>query len=110
MGGEKCGLQTSRQACCHSRRRQVLEDEERQVDTPRVAAPCVFLTIFTGELKPLILFFFFFVFLSFCLLGPHWQHMGVPRLGVQWESNGILNPLSEARDQTHVLMDASQVH
>ena len=55
-------------------------------------------------------FFFFFVFLSFCLLGPHWQHMGVPRLGVQWESNGILNPLSEARDQTHVLMDASQVH
>ena len=68
----------------------------------------------------------------FCLLGPHPQHMEVPRLGIQWElqppeyttatamqdlswvchlfhssqQRQILNPLIEARDRTHVLMDA----
>ena len=36
-------------------------------------------------------------------LGPHSGHMEVPRLGVQ------LNPLSKARDQTHVLMDTGRV-
>ena len=65
-------------------------------------------------------------------LGPHLRHMEVPRLGVKSElqlsacatatrdpsrvcdlhhssqQHQILNPLSEARDQTHVLMDASQ--
>ena len=29
------------------------------------------------------LFFFFFCFCFF--LGPHWQHMEVPRLGAEWE-------------------------
>ena len=70
-------------------------------------------------------FFFFF------LLGPHQWHMEVPRLGVQseWQLQAyttamwdlscicnlhcslwqrwILNPLSEARDQTCILMDTS---
>ena len=72
----------------------------------------------------------FFLFL-FCFLGPHLRHMEVPRLGVQpelqplayttatatwdpsWVCNlyhcarqhRILNPLSKARDQTHILTD-----
>ena len=72
--------------------------------------------------------FFFFVF-----LGLHPQHMEVPRLGVQLELQLpayttatatrdpslvfdlyhssrqclILNPLSDARDRTHILTDAS---
>ena len=65
---------------------------------------------------------YFFVF-----LGPHLQHMGVPRLGVRSELQlpacatatatldlshvcdlRILDPRSEARDQTHVLMDTSR--
>ena len=72
-----------------------------------------------------VLFFFFFFF-----LGPHMQHMKVPRLGVKlelqllaytiatamqdlrcicdlhyssWQCQ-ILNPLSEARDQIHIFM------
>ena len=75
-------------------------------------------------------FILFFVF-----LGLHLQHMEVPRLGIELElqppayttatatrnlshvcclyhSSGqswILNPLSEARDRTHVLADASQI-
>ena len=71
-----------------------------------------------------------FIFI-FCFLGLHLQHMKVPRLGVQseiqqpayttatamqdlsclcyqhhnsWQCQ-ILNPLSETRDQTHILMD-----
>ena len=74
------------------------------------------------------IYFFFF-------LGPQWQHMEVPRLGVQSElqrpayaraiatrglslisdlyhsspQHQILNPLSDARDQTCLLMDASRV-
>ena len=69
-------------------------------------------------------------------LGPHPRHMEVPRLGVKlelqlpayttatatWDLSHvcdlhhtsqqcqILNPLSEVRDQTHVLMDTSRVH
>ena len=69
-------------------------------------------------------------------LGPHLQHMEVPRRGMEWElqllahttvtvtsdpscvcdlhhssrQRRILNPLSEAKGQTHILMDASQVH
>ena len=76
------------------------------------------------------LFFFFLLF-----LGPLPRHMEVPRLGVEselqllayttatampdpshvWDlhhsswQRRILNPLSEAGDQTSVLMDASQV-
>ena len=69
-------------------------------------------------------------------LGPHPWHMEVSRLGVKLElqplafataiamqdlgricdlhhsswQQRILNPVSEARDQTRVLMDASRVH
>ena len=79
----------------------------------------------------LSLFFFFF----FVSLGPHLLHMEVPRLGVEselqppvytaatatWDpshvcdlyhssrQHQILNPLSKGRDQTLVLMDASQI-
>ena len=75
------------------------------------------------------LFFFFF-------LGPHPRHMEVPRLGAESELQlpayttataaqdlscicnlhrssrqlGILDPLSEARDRTRVLMDPHWVH
>ena len=74
-----------------------------------------------------------FFFLSF--LGPHLQHMEVPRLGVQSElqlpayatvtatqdlsrvcdlhhssqQHRVLNPLSKARDPTRILMDPSRV-
>ena len=69
-------------------------------------------------------------------LGPHLRHMEVPRLGVESELQlpayatatatqdlshlcdrhrssrpcWILNPLSEARDRTHILVDTSRVH
>ena len=76
----------------------------------------------------MILRFFFLVF-----LGPHPQHMEVPRPGVESElllpacttakpdlsricdlhhiywQRQILNPLSKARDQTPIFMVASQV-
>ena len=70
-------------------------------------------------------------FVLFCFLGPHPRHMEVPRLGVELElqllacttataepdpslvydlhhslwQRRIDNPLSKARDQTHILMD-----
>ena len=73
---------------------------------------------------------------SFVFLGPHQQHMKVPRLGgkselqlpayatatATWDLSHvcdlhpssrqcrILNPLIEARDRTCVLMDPSQIH
>ena len=76
-----------------------------------------------------------FDFFMFCFLGPHLQHMEVPSLGVESElqppayttatavsdpshicylhhsswHRGILNPLSEARDGTCILMDVSWV-
>ena len=67
-------------------------------------------------------------------LGPHLQHVEVPKLGVEselqlpayttatWDpshvcdlyhrsrQHQILNPLSKARDGTRILMDISQVH
>ena len=85
---------------------------------------------------PLFLQYHLFIYLFFLLfLGPHLLHMEVPRLGVElqlqllafntatevldpshicdlchslWQCQ-ILNPLSEARDCTHILMDTSQV-
>ena len=82
-------------------------------------------------------FFFVFVFVFFfCFLGPHLWHMEVPGLGVEselqlpayttatvtpdlshnyklhhssWQGQ-ILNPLSEDRDGTRILMDSSQIH
>ena len=79
--------------------------------------------------------FFFFFFFFFVFLGPHPQHVEVPRLEVESElqllayttaiatkdpshvcdlhhSSGqrqILNPPSKARDQTCVLKEASQI-
>ena len=72
-------------------------------------------------------------FFSFSFLGPYPWHMEFPRLGVElelqlqayttptldlslifdlhhnlWQCQ-ILNPLSVARDQTHILMDTSRV-
>ena len=78
----------------------------------------------------------FFLFFFFpCFSGPHLRHLKVSRLGVQLELQlpgyttaaatqdlshicnlhpsswqcWILNPLSEATDWTHILMDTSQV-
>ena len=79
--------------------------------------------------------FYLFIYL-FCFLGLHPQHMEVPKLWVESElqllayttatampdlscicdlycsswQRQILNPLSEARDQTHTLMGTSWVH
>ena len=70
------------------------------------------------------MFFFFF------FLGPHLLDVEAPRPGVELElqlqayntatatqapshssrQRWTLNPLSEARDQTHILMDSSRVH
>ena len=83
-------------------------------------------------------FWFFFCFLGifFAFLGLHPWHVEVPRLGVELElqppayatatamrdpslvcnlhrsaeQRQILNPLSEARDAAHILMDTSWVH
>ena len=81
--------------------------------------------------EPLELDSFFFFFFSPFLFRPHLQHMEIPRPGVKWElqlpayitataignpnrvcdlhhSSGqcqILNPLSETRDRTCILMD-----
>ena len=79
---------------------------------------------------------FAFLFVYFlCFLGLHLWHMGVPRLGVEselqlpsyatatamgdpscvcdlhrssWQCQ-ILNPLSKARDRTHILLDTSWI-
>ena len=82
-----------------------------------------------------LIYYLFFVF-SFFFLEPNPRHVEVPRLGVELElqlpayttasatpdpshicnlyhsawPHQILNPLSEARDGTHILMDTSQVH
>ena len=78
---------------------------------------------------------FLLLFVCFCSLGPYLQHMEVPRLGVESQQQlpayttatampdvslvlevhhssrqcWTLNPLSEARIRTHVLMDTSWV-
>lgn len=82
--------------------------------------------------KLFILFFLFFFL--FKILGPRLQYMEVPRLWSNWSCNSQptlqkqqlqvqaapvryttahgnpgLNPLNEARDLTHVLMDTSRV-
>ena len=77
-----------------------------------------------------------FLLFVFCFLGPHPRHMELPRLGVESElqlpayaiatatqdpsqvsdlyhssqQGWIPGPPSKARDQTHILMDTSQVH
>ena len=91
--------------------------------------PIVFFGRIWEEL--VLILFLFFCFVS---LGLHPQHMEVPRLGVEMElellacstampdpsficslhhsswQRQILNPLSKARDKTHVLMDTNRVH
>ena len=88
----------------------------------------------TPGLHYLVLLLLNYYYYYFVFLGPHPQHMEVPRLGVESErqlqahtpahSNArghlicdlphslqrwrILNPLSEAKDQTHILMETSQ--
>ena len=88
-----------------------------------------------SELAPLGCGYEITVFFGDVFLGPHLQHMEVPRLGVKsklqlpayttaeampdprhfcklYKSSQqcwVLNPLSKARDETHTLMDASWV-
>ena len=82
----------------------------------------------------LMIYHLFFSFFSFCFLGPQPWYMEVPRLRVKSElqllayttamrglshicnlhhhsslPHQIPNPLNEARDRTHILMDPSQV-
>ena len=87
-----------------------------------------------------IFFYYFiflnFILFIFCLLGMNPRHVEVPRLGTESElqllakatatampypsrvcrlhhssqQSQILNPLDEARDPTHILMDLSWVH
>ena len=65
-----------------------------------------------------------FYFILFIFLGPHPWHMEVPRLRVEselwllayatatakWDPSHIFSPLSEARDRSRILMDASLFH
>ena len=75
---------------------------------------------FLSSTSPFVcLFVFPFNFCCLIFLGLHPRHMEVPRLGVQLELQPLayatatatpdLNPLSKARDRTHVLMDTSWV-
>ena len=85
--------------------------------------------------RPYLHVFFIFLIFHFFFLGPHSRHMGVPRLGVDSElqlpayaiatatpdlshicdlhhscqQRQIPNPLSKARDRTHILMDTSRI-
>ena len=94
-----------------------------------------FFSVWKG-VEPATHAFYFFNFFIFCLLGMHPRHTEVSRLGVQLEGqlpayaratatsglshvcdlhhsswqHWILNPLSEARDRTCILMDISQVN
>ena len=96
------------------------------------------LCLLQAPLPEFVTYFFSFPhplpFFSLFLLALHPQHMEVPRLGVEselqllaaatatWDPScycdlhhrsrqcQILNPLSEARDRTLILMDASRVH
>ena len=80
--------------------------------------------------------YYYYYYYYYCFLGPQTWHMEVPRLGVELElkvptyitatatpdlscvrdlyhsslQHRIPNPLSEARDQTCILMDTSQIH
>ena len=89
--------------------------------------------LLTRVLFSFLIFKFFIYFLLFAFLGPYLQHMEVPRLGVEsqlaynpatamgepshicdlhhsWQQCWILNPLSEARDRTWIVMGTGQIH
>ena len=98
--------------------------------------PPIFLFLFFQIVKIFHKFLSVCLFLFDCFLGLHLQHMEVPRPGVEvelqlpacatasatWDprcicnlrhsscQGWILNPLSEARDQTWILMGTSLVH
>ena len=99
------------------------ELEKASTFFPHLSLPSTFLLI------P----FYFILFIFFCFLGPYPRHLEVPRLGVESElqlpasttatemrdpshvcdlrhssrQHRILNPLSKARDWTHILVDTS---
>ena len=68
-----------------------------------------------------LIYLFIYLFIYLCFLGLHLQHKEVLRLGDELElwlpafataqsnARSLLNPLSEARDRTHIFMDSSQV-
>ena len=86
-------------------------------------------TIFLAFIESLLhLFFYLFLFIYLVFLGPHPWHMDVPRLGADspayitatampeqsWicdlhHHSWILNPVSEARHRTCLLIDTSQI-
>ena len=98
-------------------------------------ALCLILSLFFSYLCRRILFYCFIYFLFSCFLGPHPRHVEVPRLGDESELQlpsyataaatpdlscicdlhhssrqcQILNPLTEAWDQTCNLMVPSQI-
>ena len=90
------------------------EEEEEKMTTPLREGQGYFLFL-SFSLS------FFLSFLLFIFLGPHPQHMEVRRargwIGAvadglhhsSWQYRRIPNPLSEARDWTWVIMDASQI-
>ena len=56
---------------------------------------------------------FLLSFFIFCLFRPNPRHMETLKLGVTSPQLMVTpdpNPLSEAKDQSHIFMDASQVH
>ena len=65
------------------------------------------------------IYIYIYIYYFFFFLGPHPWHMEVPRLGFNWscsckptpqpQQRGILNPLSEARDETRNLLVPSRV-
>ena len=97
--------------------------------------PYMFVPSLSVNLHLRFLFFFSFLFFFFSCLGPHPWHMEFPRPGVKLElqlltcatatakpdlscvcnlhhiswQQQILNPLSEARDQTCILLDTSPI-
>ena len=92
-------------------------------------------SISLSSLSPYVCYIIIFFCLFVCFLGLHLQHIEVPRLGVEPElqlptyltatampdlrhicelchssrQHQILNPLSEAKDQTCILTDTSQI-
>ena len=86
------------------------------------------------QLRKTVVIWGFFCFFVFCFLGPHPQHMEVPRLEVKSElqppaytvatqdwrhicklhhssrQHQIPDPLIKARDWTCILMDTSRIH